>query len=802
MKRVLFLLLICTLHSALSQEAVIDSLKSRLDSFQDYNESYVDVLNEISFEYIKSSPSNASYYVNLAISLSKELDYEKGLIRATANKGSSYWVIGLQDEALSYYLLALSYNAKNYPLEYIRISNNIGEVFKKKSLFDSAGKYYLQALEMVKDKLADRQPVILFINVAEIFYMKDQIDSADYYYKLGYQNALTQNDQRGLAYAYLGLSEIAFSRDSIAKAIELGNKSLKIRYDIEDTRGIIQSLIKKGTLLIHEAKYDSALLRWNEAEERAIAYQALDLLNEVYLAKYNYYFILGKFREAAVYIGQYQTIQDSLQSQEFISSLNRIKGALLSEINEAENRILRQEQIRERAENRSRIVTISATAVLLFAMVYFIYQRRRRAKVQFEDQQEALFNQSLLKLSKEVNLKQPEFSEFIGNFLKSTTKSLNCDRASYWIYNKVDEQIECFKLLENGRFRPSPDPMSHEVFPAFYNALFSNRTVAIDDLSDTNYFDQNERFVQKTKIKSLIYGSLFLDDELIGVISFAVTRQLREWTYAEQRYVGSLADIIVSAFAHNQSQQLEKEKEELIQKLRVRNKSLQEFNSVISHNLREPLTQIIGFADLLQSPELEDDQETPKIISSIASASQKIDSAIKDLSTVLNEKDPLPADYRNTSFEKVLREVTDLLPREIELHQPELKKNFKVETILTYKPFLFDILYHLLSNSLKFSKNDQALFIAISTYQEDNKNIICIEDNGRGMDLNRNAKKLFKMYQRFHLNTEGRGIGLYLVKNRITSLGGEVFIESTVEKGTTVKIELPIKPPTLIENSH
>ena len=140
---------------------------------------------------------------------------------------------------------------------------------------------------------------------------------------------------------------------------------------------------------------------------------------------------------------------------------------------------------------------------------------------------------------------------------------------------------------------------------------------------------------------------------------------------------------------------------------------------------------------------------------------------------------------------KLLKEVLDLLPKQIERSRPEIIENFYVKEVFTYKPFLFDILYHLISNSLKFAISDQPLKIEIETQQRGAFFELQIKDNGSGFDLKKFEKKLFKMYERFHLTSDGRGIGLYLIKNRVTVLGGEISIESSVNKGTTVIITLP-----------
>ena len=67
-----------------------------------------------------------------------------------------------------------------------------------------------------------------------------------------------------------------------------------------------------------------------------------------------------------------------------------------------------------------------------------------------------------------------------------------------------------------------------------------------------------------------------------------------------------------------------------------------------------------------------------------------------------------------------------------------------------------------------------------------------VKDNGLGMDLDFFGKDLFKMYKRFHLHTEGRGLGLYLTKLQVELLDGQIDIESKLNKGTEFIIQLPV----------
>lgn len=84
--------------------------------------------------------------------------------------------------------------------------------------------------------------------------------------------------------------------------------------------------------------------------------------------------------------------------------------------------------------------------------------------------------------------------------------------------------------------------------------------------------------------------------------------------------------------------------------------------------------------------------------------------------------------------------------------------------------------------------------IDVSTHRSGASNlVITFTDNGIGLDYERCKNRVFGMYQRFHENIEGRGLGLFMVRSQVTSMGGTIKLESELNKGTRFIIELPIK---------
>ena len=795
MRIFLFLLIAYLFGQTLNaQNREVDSLKAVLSNLSADDTTYVDVANEIAFGLSLTDQQNSIYYINLAISTAKSLNYQRGLLRAITIKGNSFLLLGLPDQALSYYLEALSYDAFKYPLEYVRLHNNIGEVYRRKEVYDSSLKYFNKALAIALEKVDEYQPVIIYSNLGEVSLMQGKIDEAEIYFEKCLSNAVISDHIRGQGYGYYGLAECQFLRGEVKRAISIMKKSIDVRRTANLQRGLIQSYLKLGGYFLGNPTNgsDSTLYYWQKAEKIASELKANDLLDEAYNQLYNFYLNKKDINTAAYYLEKHKNLSDSLRNTEFISNVEKMKTALQSELILAENRLLKQEQIQQKAEEDARLIVITLAFTIVLGLGFATYQYRRRMKYRMELEKDAVFTRSLLDFSKELNKQGLDLDSFIENIITESRKVLKCDRATYWC---LDEQTDSIYMAakneKKGSAKIPEERFTRDQFPGFFNDFLSQRTVAVSSISkDERLIDIYEKYFRPYGIESILNAPILIDGKFIGFISYTMTHRIeREWEIQEQRYVGSLADLIVAAIAKERGNRLEIEKEELIKKLKTRNKSLKEFNSVISHNLREPLTQIIGFSEYLK--EIPEDGNFEEIIFRISKASNRIDKVIKELSTVLNEDDPRPADFRILSLDRLFKDVLDLLKNELKSLNITIEQDLKLGKIKSYKPFLSDAIYHLLSNSLKFADPSKRLHIRIETYEDEYHHFIKISDNGRGIDLNKFSDKMFKMYQRYHMDVEGRGIGLFIVKNRVTSLNGLINVESEEGIGTAFTMKFP-----------
>ncbi|WP_244289983.1 PAS domain-containing sensor histidine kinase [Flavobacterium resistens] len=237
-----------------------------------------------------------------------------------------------------------------------------------------------------------------------------------------------------------------------------------------------------------------------------------------------------------------------------------------------------------------------------------------------------------------------------------------------------------------------------------------------------------------------------------------------------------------------EEKKLETEKEHLIRELTQNNKDLKQFSYITSHNLRAPLSNLIGLLNLIEDIPIEN-PELEEILGGFTKSTHLLNETINDLVKVIIIKDNPSMQKEEVSLKEVFENVFSQLSFQIELHKPIIKLKFeRVPLLNTNKAYIESILLNLLTNSIKYKSENRKLKISIIAEQIDNKAILTFKDNGIGIDLERNRDKVFGLYQRFHNYPDSKGLGLYLVKSQVETMGGTISIESEVNKGTTFTI--------------
>lgn len=233
-----------------------------------------------------------------------------------------------------------------------------------------------------------------------------------------------------------------------------------------------------------------------------------------------------------------------------------------------------------------------------------------------------------------------------------------------------------------------------------------------------------------------------------------------------------------------EEKKLEKEKEILIRELTRNNKDLKQFSYITSHNLRAPLSNLTGLLNLIDHVLIEN-KDLEEIINGFKISTHLLNETVNDLSKAITIKDSPAMQNEELLIQDIFKNILSQLNLSIETIKPKLNISYgNVTKINTNKVYLESILLNLFTNSLKFKSKNRDLIIDIAISEADQIISISFKDNGIGIDLKRHKNKIFGLYQRFHDYPDSKGLGLFLVKSQIETMGGTIAIRSEVEKGT------------------
>ncbi|WP_264509350.1 PAS domain-containing protein [Flavobacterium sp. N1719] len=232
----------------------------------------------------------------------------------------------------------------------------------------------------------------------------------------------------------------------------------------------------------------------------------------------------------------------------------------------------------------------------------------------------------------------------------------------------------------------------------------------------------------------------------------------------------------------------EKEREQLIKELTLNNSDLKQFSYITSHNLRAPLSNLTGLLTLLEDLEIED-EELKEIISGFERSTQQLNETVNDLVNVIIIKDKPSIEKEPIVIRDVFENIFNQLNFLIQNLNPIIKLDVdKVTSLHVNKSYFESILLNLTTNALRYHDPSRQLKIDVTAKNKDKDIQLSFKDNGLGIDLKRHKEKVFGLYQRFHDNPDSKGLGLYLVKSQVESMGGTISIESEVGVGTTFTI--------------
>ena len=220
------------------------------------------------------------------------------------------------------------------------------------------------------------------------------------------------------------------------------------------------------------------------------------------------------------------------------------------------------------------------------------------------------------------------------------------------------------------------------------------------------------------------------------------------------------------------------ERDKMIKDIVQHNKDLQQFTYIVSHNLRHPIANIIGCAEILKDKDI-DNVEKINVVSALLSSVRKLDEVVADLNYILQVRSDISEKHEYITFTQLTEDVRESIGIQAWISNVQFKTDFTaIDRVWTLKSYIYSIFYNLISNSIKYKRNDVLLIMEIKSKVDKDNVILTFKDNGLGIDLQKNQDYIFGLYKRFHNNVKGKGLGLFMVKTQVESLGGKIAVNS------------------------
>ncbi len=305
-----------------------------------------------------------------------------------------------------------------------------------------------------------------------------------------------------------------------------------------------------------------------------------------------------------------------------------------------------------------------------------------------------------------------------------------------------------------------------------------------------NYFPKNRRQDIKKAISRAYKGE---------IVSYETTYNSPDGTseWYEVRWLrvidGSIENsgIMLTFKNITEKKNQEKQNNKITADLVQRNRDLEQFAYIVSHNLRAPVANILGLLNLNAiNP---DDEEGIDTLNALKTSVNNLDRVIADLNQILQVNSQINQKWELVSLSELVEEIKLSISQIVRQTRVRIKCNFSaVDEIVTLKSYMYSIFQNLIVNSIKYSKPDVDPVININSDTDGKTISIVFADNGKGIDLNKNGQSIFGLYKRFDKGVEGKGMGLFMVKTQVESLRGTIRVQSEVNKGTRFTISLPL----------
>ena len=752
-------ILLCTLISfAQSERKVIDSLFIELEKADD--KSKIEILNNLSFNYRNYSLDSSFFYANEALNLAHIVQDQKGISDAYNRIGNVYFYQNENKKALEFYQKCLDIRLDlNDSKSISDIYNNIAALYNSDKKYGLALEYFYQALKESQNTDDNLEIALHYSSIAITYGDIGDYKNSIKNYMLSLEIVKELDNKDELAHVYNGLGNVYSEISSYEKALEYSLLSLEIFEDINNRDGISIVYNNLGIIYQNLKEIDKALDYYEKTLKMDIESNYKDgqatVLNNIGTV----YDEKGDKEKALDYYNQALELNKELEIADGIATaLNNI-GLIYLDVGDYEKSYNNLMESTEISKEINDIYSLSNNYNNL-ANLFLCQKKYSQA-------------QNYLGMASELALKI-NAKEFVVE--------------SYELYSKLyTEQNNYKKALEYYK-------LYSEMNDSVMATQNTNRLAEMKVKFDTDYIESENKLLKK--------------DNEIHLLELNRQKNIMNYWVAFSILILALAILSFRQFRlkkrtnnllENKNNQLKDANIKLINSelnLKELNATKDKFFSIIAHDLKNPFQSLLGFSETLHNnlDQLKN-EEINEYSRLIFESSQNLYNLLGNLlQWAKTQLGSLKLSPGNVNVYDSLDDVLSLL-------NPTAKnKNINIINLIGKNTYAFadkhvvsSVFRNLISNAIKFT--NQGGEIKISSKELNNRLTISVLDNGNGISKE-NINKLFRIDQDYSTkgteNESGTGLGLILCKELIIQSNGEIYVESTLGKGSDFQFVLPL----------
>ena len=387
-----------------------------------------------------------------------------------------------------------------------------------------------------------------------------------------------------------------------------------------------------------------------------------------------------------------------------------------------------------------------------------------------------------------------DLQEVIAQLVRTISELLNTEGSSVWLWDEEEQQmLVCVGIYSHGQ-NITPDTIMH--LPAGQGIA---GWVARNGKSvHTSNVKKDERFSRAIdesigyNTESLLAVPLQARSRVIGVLEL-VNKRVSDFNDNDRVLAETLAS---SAAIAIENARLLEDLRQKRDELQARNEELDAYAHTVAHDLKNPLTLVVGFADILRDTyQTLPHEEVQQYLSVIIEHGKKMGTIIESLLLLAVVRGTKDVEIDEVDMGFIVSETTKRVEYMAQEYDAQIIVPETWPTAYGYGPWLEEVWYNYLTNGLKYGGRPPVLELGYDKIDQQMMRF-WVKDNGAGFTIDR-PEQLFAPLSRLTASDyqSGHGLGLSIVRRIVERLHGKVGVESQLGKGSTFWFTLPIEWP-------